>query len=94
MKTTIDIPDKALQRAKKLAADKGMTLTELVTQAVEDAVRRSAKTAPAGQHSWMRLYGAFAKSEKMRSETRRIQKIIDGEFGRRTRRSGDDSRSR
>ncbi len=25
MKTTIDIPDKALQRAKSVAADKGMT---------------------------------------------------------------------
>lgn len=82
MKTTIDIPDKTLQRAKSLAADKGMTLTELVTEAVEDALRRSAKTAHAGEHSWMRLYGAFAKSEKMRDETRRIQKLIDQEFGR------------
>ncbi len=80
MKTTIEMPDKTLQRAKSLAADKGMTLTELVTEAVEDKLYRSAKAAPAGEPSWARLYGAFAKSEEMRVETRRIQKLIDGEF--------------
>ena len=82
MKTTIDIPAKTLQRAKSLAADKGMTLTELVTEAVEDKLRRSAKGPQAGEPSWMRLYGAFAKSEEMRAETRQIQKLIDEEFER------------
>ena len=80
MKTTIEIPDKTLQRAKSLAADKGITLTELVTEAVEDKLRRSAKGPQAGEPSWMRLYGAFAKSEEMRAETRQIQKLIDEEF--------------
>ena len=82
MKTTIDIPDKTFRRAKSLAADKGITLTELVTEAVENKVRRSAKSPRAGEPSWMRLYGAFAKSEETRHETRRIQKLIDGEFER------------
>ena len=82
MKTTIEMPDKTLQRAQNLAADKGITLTELVTEAVEDKLRRSVKPAEAGEPSWMKLYGAFAKSEEMRAETRQIQKLIDAEFER------------
>ena len=80
MKTTIEIPDKTLRRAESLAAGKGMTLTELVTKAVEDKLRGSAKPPEAGEPSWMKLYGAFAKSEEMRAETRQIQKVIDAEF--------------
>jgi len=82
MKTTIEIPDNTLRRAESLAADKGITLTELVTEAVEDKLRRSPKAAQAGEPSWMKLYGAFAKSEEMRAETRQIQKLIDSEFER------------
>ena len=82
MKTTIEMPDKTLRRAQNLAADKGITLTELVTEAVEDKLRRSAKHPEAGEPSWTKLYGAFATSEEMRAETRRIQKLIDEEFDR------------
>jgi hypothetical protein len=28
----------------------------------------------------MKLHGAFAKTRAMRAETRRIQRVIDGEF--------------
>ena len=82
MKTTIEIPDKTLRRAQNLAADQGITLTELVTEAVEDKLRRSAKPPQAGEPSWMKLYGAFAKSKEARAETRQIQKVIDEEFER------------
>ena len=82
MKTTIELPDKTLRRAENLAADKGITLTEMVTEAVEDKLRRSVKPPEAGEPSWMKLYGAFAKSEETRAETRRIQKLIDKEFER------------
>jgi hypothetical protein len=82
MKTTIEMPDKTLRRAQNLAADKGITLTELVTEAVEDKLRRSTTRSESGEPSWMKLYGAFAKSEEMRVETRQIQKIIDEEFER------------
>lgn len=33
-----------------------------------------------GETPWMKLFGAFAKSEQMRNDTRRIQKLIDKEF--------------
>jgi len=35
-----------------------------------------------GEPRWMKLYGAFAKSEDMRSDTRSIQRVIDEEFER------------
>ena len=77
MKTTIDIPEKTLQRAKTLAAAKGMSLKQLVAQAIEDKLSHGA-----AEPTWMKLYGSFAKTKAMRAETRRIQKIIDGEFER------------
>ncbi|MBI4488651.1 MAG: hypothetical protein HY694_06160 [Deltaproteobacteria bacterium] len=82
IKTTIDIPDKTLQRAKSLAAAKGMSLKQLVAQAIEDNLSHGAKTSKAAEPTWMKLYGAFAKTKAMRAETRRIQKLIDEEFGR------------
>ncbi|MBI3000269.1 MAG: hypothetical protein HYY46_17735 [Deltaproteobacteria bacterium] len=82
MKTTIDIPAKMLRRAEGLAAAKGITLKQLLTEAIEDKLRLG--VSPSGAHGspWMRLYRAFAKSEEMRAETRRIQKLMEEEFER------------
>jgi len=82
MKITIEIPDRTFQRAKTLAAAKGITLKQLVTEAVEDKLRRGAERPEMEEPTWMKLCGAFAKSDKMRRETRRIQKVIDREFER------------
>ena len=81
MKTTVEIPEKTLRSAQTLAAAKGVTLEQLVAEAIEDKVRRSEQLGK-GEPRWMNLYGAFAKSEDMRSDTRSIQKIIDEEFER------------
>ena len=82
MKTTIDIPDKTFRRAKTLAAKKRIPLKRLFAEAIEDKISRSAKESDGEPPPWMRLYGAFAKSEEMRDETRRIQEVIDREFER------------
>jgi len=81
MKTTVEIPEKTLRRAQTLAAEKGVSLEQLVAEAIEDKVR-DGKELEKGEPRWAKLYGAFAKSEDMRSETRSIQKIIDEEFER------------
>jgi hypothetical protein len=81
MKTTVEIPEKTLRRAKTLAAEKGVSLEQLVAEAIEDKVR-DGKELQKGERRWTKLYGAFAKSEEMRSDTRSIQKIIDEEFER------------
>lgn len=82
MKTTLEIADATLQKAKIRAAQEGITLKELFNQALEEklqAEKRSGRnTAPA----WMKLAGAFGKTSADRAETRRIQKAIDEEFER------------
>jgi hypothetical protein len=81
MKTTVEIPDQTLKRAKTLAAAKGVSLEQLVAEAIEEKVGHG--LAPGmGEQRWMKLYGAFAKSEDMRLDTRSIQQTIDEEFER------------
>jgi hypothetical protein len=55
-------------------------LKQQFAEAIEDKVCRSSKEPDGEAPPWMKLYGAFAKSEEMRHETRRIQKLIGGEF--------------
>jgi len=81
MKTTVEISDQTLRRAKSLAAAKGVSLEELVAEAIEEKVGHG-EALGKGELRWMKLYGAFAKSEEMRSDTRSIQLIIDEEFER------------
>ena len=76
MKTTVEIPEKTLKRARALAATKGLSLEQLVAEAIEDKIGRGEGLGK-GEPGWMRLYGAFAKSEDMRADTHSIQKIID-----------------
>jgi ribosomal protein L1 len=81
MKTTVEIPEKTLKRAKTVAAAKGLSLEQLVAEAIEDKIGRSEEVGKS-EPRWMKFYGAFAKSEEMRSDTRSIQKTIDQEFER------------
>ena len=76
VKTTIEIPDMVFRRAKTLAASKGISLKQLVTEAIEEKLNRKARGSPA----WMKLAGAFGSTPAARAETQRIQKIIDQEF--------------
>jgi hypothetical protein len=82
MKTTIEISDTTFRRAKILAAAKGITFKKLVAEAIADKVNNGGKTSRSSEPAWMKLHGAFAKTKVMRAETRRIQKVIDGEFER------------
>ena len=81
MKTTVELPEKTLNRARTLAAAKGLSLEQLVAEAIEDKIGRGEDLAK-GEPRWMKLYGAFAKSEDMRTDTRSIQRVIDEEFER------------
>jgi hypothetical protein len=82
MKTTIEIPDKTLRRAKDVAAVKGISLKQLFTEAIEEKLRNVATPSGTDGRPWMKLYGAFAKTEEMRAETRRIQELVEEEFER------------
>lgn len=82
MKKSINIPEETLRRAEALAAASGVTVKQLVTEAIEDKLSQCARRPEATEPAWVKLHGAFAKTKAMRAETRRIQKIIDREFER------------
>jgi hypothetical protein len=74
MKTTIEIPDALFRRAKSAAAEQGIPLRELVSEALADKLRpRSGDGKP-----WLKTFG---KLRSLRKETARINKIIGEEFG-------------
>jgi hypothetical protein len=76
VKTTVELPDELFRRAKAMAATQGMSMKTLLSEAVEERLRRdgSRPTEPA----WKALAGALAP---LRKETRRINALIDDEFG-------------
>jgi hypothetical protein len=74
MKTTVEIPDQVFRRAKAKAAERGITLRQFITEAVEDKLKTS--TAP-GDKPWLRTAGKLCHLHR---ETVRINKLIAREF--------------
>jgi hypothetical protein len=71
MKTTLEIPDAIFRRAKSVAAERGISLREFVTQAVRDKLSANAKT---GEKPWVKHMG---KLKHLRKETERINRFIE-----------------
>jgi len=71
MKTTLEIPDTIFRRAKSVAAEHGIPLRELVTEAVKDKLATNAK---ATGKPWVKLMGRLKHLHK---ETERINRLID-----------------
>jgi hypothetical protein len=77
MKTTIEIPDPLFRRAKSRAAERGQSLKELVTEALQEKLgARTGKASPS-EPAWME---GFGKLRRLRKETERIQARIDEAF--------------
>ncbi len=74
MKTTLEIPTAVFRRAKSKAAERGIPLRQFVTEAVEDKLRLTRAT---GRKPWMKHLG---KLRDLRSETRRINRLIEDAF--------------
>ena len=74
MKTTLEVRDDLLRRAKALALTRGITLKQLFTEALEERVRRA---GAAGRPTWKNLSGRF---RSLRAETAKIQARVDAEF--------------
>ena len=75
MKTTLEIPDDLFRRPKSAAAEQGIPLRELVSEALAEELR--ARGCP--DKPWLK---AFGKLRGLRKETARINRIIEDEFGR------------
>ena len=77
MKTTLEIPDALFRRAKSTAAERGQSLKELVTEALQEKLApRTGRAAPA-EPEWMQ---GFGKLRRLRKETKGIQARIDEAF--------------
>ena len=75
MKTTIEIPDALFRRAKSTAAQRGIPLRALVSEALADKLRvRNSEEKP-----WMKSFG---KLRHLHKETLKINRIIEEEFGK------------
>ena len=74
MKTTLEVPDQVFRKAKATAAERGQSLREFVTEALQEKLSgRQASRHP----GWMR---GFGKLKGLRKETARIQTAIDEVF--------------
>ena len=75
MKTIVEIPDSLFRRAKSVAAERGIPLRALVSEALADKL-----PARGGQDKpWMKTFG---KLRSLHKETARINRIIEAEFDR------------
>ncbi len=73
MKTTLEIPDATFRRAKSVAAERGIPLRALITEALADKLRAD----NSGSKPWM---AAFGKLRDLRRETAKINRIIEEQF--------------
>jgi hypothetical protein len=76
MKTTIEIPDPLFRKAKSKAAERGQTLKELVTEALQEKLA-APMGARAGEPEWMQ---GFGKLRRLHKETARVQARIAEAF--------------
>ena len=76
MKTTVVIPDPLFRKAKSKAAERGQTLKEFMTEALEDKLRGRGQVRAAAPE-WMK---GFGKLRTLRKETARIQRRIEEAF--------------
>lgn len=60
VKTTLDLPDAALRQAKAVAADRGVTLKQFVTEALDEKLRRASAARTSGRIADL-IEGEFEK---------------------------------
>jgi hypothetical protein len=77
MKTTLEIPDPLFRKAKSKAAERGQSLRQLVTEALQEKLAADSGRHPAARPRWMQ---GFGKLRRLRKETRRLQAGIDEHF--------------
>lgn len=77
MRTTLEIADSTRQRAKTVAAAKGITVKQLFTEAIEVTLSQFTKPTGDAEPLWMKGFGGLAD---LRAENARIMKLIDDEF--------------
>lgn len=79
MKTTLELPDPLLRKAKAMAAERGESLKDFVTEAlVAHMARKSGRQRDEAAPAWMKYYGGLSH---ISGEVERMQREIDETFG-------------
>jgi hypothetical protein len=76
VKTTIELPDPIFRHAKAAAAERGQSLKDFFTEAVEARLRRQSGPGT-GAKPWEKAFGAL---EDLHLENRRVERVIAAEF--------------
>ncbi len=77
VKTTVELPDGLFRQAKARAAERGQSLKDFFTEALQDKIKNRGEAKHA-EPSWA---GGFGGLRRLRKETAHIQKVIDETFG-------------
>ena len=77
MKTTLEIPDSLFRRVKSRAAERGQTLKELVTEALQERLAAGTGQAISAEPEWMQ---GFGKLRRLRKETKRVRARVEEVF--------------
>jgi|HubBroStandDraft_1064217.scaffolds.fasta_scaffold274164_3 hypothetical protein len=79
-KTTVELPDPLLRQIKVASAQDGISLKQFFAEAARERLRKrnGADSGAEFNPPWMQAFGGL---RDLKQETRRIQKIIDEEFG-------------
>jgi RecJ-like exonuclease len=72
MKTTLEIPDFLFRRAKSAAAERGIPLRQLVTEAVQEKLKTTSQEKP-----WMKHVG---KLKHLHQERKSVEKRMQAAF--------------
>jgi len=84
VKTTLEIPDLLFRRAKSVAAERGIPLRQLVTEAVQEKLKTTSLERP-----WMKPLG---KLNHLQKERKQIERRVEEAFERIDREVWADSR--
>ena len=77
MKMSIEIPDLLFREVGATAAERGQSMNEFVTEALEENLVPRLGAAPDEEPDWMQ---GFGKLRWLRRETARVQETIDEAF--------------
>ena len=80
MKTTVELPDATFRRIKTIVANRGVTMKQFFTAALEEQIRRYTQETQTheAEAPWMAGFGALSD---LADENQRISKLIEEEFG-------------
>ena len=78
MKTTIEIPEPLLRKAKASAAQRGVSLKTLLNEALQEKLMPPRGRGTSQDPAWM---AGFGNLRRFHRETLRIQAVIDETFG-------------